>query len=158
MTKMGFNEVFHQQPFGHRRTLTYSNGRTITTKSNGETRFALFLDILQATGTVRAWDYESKEFWFEDIKRGTVSYKPDFVVDWWNGGRIFYEVKCGKFRQKDCTKWKRLAKKYPDTKLVLVIDRNYNKGNAARIIENGRKYLHHIWNVKDDYKKLGIKI
>ena len=71
------------------------------------------------------WEYEPKTFVFENIKRGSVSYTPDFYLpdeDKW------IEVK-GWMDQKSKTKLNRFKKYYPDEykKLVIVQEREYNE-------------------------------
>src|ERR1700751_1727687 len=61
------------------------------------------------------WEHEPKTFWFEGIKRGCVSYKPDFRVIELNGSSIWYEVK-GYYDTKSITKHKRFAKYFPEEK------------------------------------------
>jgi hypothetical protein len=136
-----------------------------TLKSDAEYSFALLLDALLETGEVVEWEYEPKEFWFEGIRRGTVSYKPDFRVFWRaEDCDTYYEVKCGTaIAPKDITKWKRFAARYPEEKLVLVYPKELNprkrNGKANPMyqrIEDCKKYLHHVWYVGSDYKKFGI--
>jgi hypothetical protein len=132
-------------------------------KSDAEYRFARLLDTLLKAGEIVMWSYEPSTFWFEGIRRGTVSYKPDFLATWKNGEEVIYEVKDGIITSKDVTKWKRMADRFPQTKLVLVYPKEPNarkrdgKANPKWLrIESGKKYLDHVWYVKEDYKKFGI--
>ena len=99
------------------------------------------------------------------LERGTVSYKPDFKVVWAGDedkAIIYYEIKRNNLMQKDITKFKRMAKYYPDVKLVLVFQ-GKTAGNgkwAIRtriLLSSAQKYVNHIWYVDEDYKRLGIK-
>lgn len=65
------------------------------------------------------WEYEPHTFWFEGIKRGVRSYKPDFRLCFSDGSTEYHEVK-GYYDAKSKTKIKRMAKYYPDVKLVLI--------------------------------------
>lgn len=148
----------------HRNYGNRHSHKGYTLKSDAEYSFALLLDALEKTGAVIEWRYEPNEFWFEGIRRGTVSYKPDFGVIWKNDGQIFYEVKRGTdIKPKDITKWKRMSARYPNDRLVLVYPKEPNcrkrNGKANPLwqrIEDGKKYLHHVWYVGQDYKKFGI--
>jgi len=65
------------------------------------------------------WQYEPKEFFFDGIRKGSVSYKPDFYLPM-KGEWI--EVK-GWFDSKSITKLKRFKKYYPAEfkKLTLIV-------------------------------------
>jgi len=93
-------------------------------RSSWEANVARYLNFLKAHGEVVAWEYEPKRFYFEGYKRGTTSYLPDFKVwktkcayEWW-------EVK-GCRKQKGMTALKRMAKHYPDEKIVVIDERAY---------------------------------
>lgn len=71
------------------------------------------------------WEYEPKEFFFDGIRKGCVSYKPDFYLpeeDRW------VEVK-GYMDQKSKTKLKRFAKYYPEeaAKLEIIDKKKYKE-------------------------------
>jgi len=68
------------------------------------------------------WEFEPKTFFFENVKRGALSYTPDFFV-----GRKIIEIK-GYFNSKDRGKINRFRKQYPKEfkRLWFVIQ---NKGN-----------------------------
>ena len=69
--------------------------------------------------------YEPKTFWFEGIRRGTTSYKPDFYVKYKGDDRVEYiEVK-GWITPKDRVKWKRMAQYHPDIKLTVIKPKDY---------------------------------
>lgn len=131
-------------------------------KSNAEYSFALMLDRLQQAGEVVEWLYEPTKFWFEGIRAGTTSYRPDFYVIWaGDAEHIYYEIKRGNIQQKDITKYKRLAKRYPDVVLVLVVPKipQGRSKSAIRmriLLDKANEYVDHIWEVGDDYRKLGI--
>lgn len=97
-------------------------------RSGWEWKFACYLEMLRRVGVIQSWDHEAETFWFNGIKRGVVSYLPDFRVKR-TGGAVFeyYEVK-GYMDSKSATKIKRFRKYYPDKKLV-VIDLEWFKGH-----------------------------
>lgn len=107
-------------------------------RSAWEANFARYLNFLQTNGDIFKWEYEPDTFWFEAIKRGTRSYLPDFKVwDSEESNPYYYEVK-GWMDAKSKTKLKRMAKYYPDVKIILFGQKDYNslrKGLSA-IIKN----------------------
>jgi hypothetical protein len=104
-------------------------------RSKWEANYARYLNWLQARGEIDAWKYESQTFWFEAIKRGVRSYKPDFYIEE-KGKSYFVEVK-GWMDDKSKTKLKRMKKYYPDIRIVLVDERQYAsiKSKVSRLIE-----------------------
>ena len=84
-----------------------------------EVDFACYLEILRSHGKIKDWEYEPQTFWFENIKRGTRSYLPDFRITENNDTQYYVEVK-GYMDPKSLTKLKRMKKYYPDIKLQMV--------------------------------------
>lgn len=109
-----------RRDFSHIKAGWYeNNGRRIYMRSGMELKYAARLDLLIKAGEVESWEYEPETFWFRSIKRGANSYKPDFKVVLKSGAVEYHEVK-GYLPPKDKTKLKRMAKYYPDVKIVLV--------------------------------------
>lgn len=92
-------------------------------RSAWEANYARYLNWLKARGDITAWEYEPKTFWFEQIRRGCRSYKPDFLVTE-RGYQYFVEVK-GWLDPKSKTKLARMKKYYPAIDLRLVDERSY---------------------------------
>lgn len=93
-------------------------------RSTWEANFARYLNLLQCCGNIYKWEYEADEFAFP-IKRGTRFYIPDFKVwDTPDSKPYYYEVK-GFMDKKSQTKLKRMAKYYPDVKIIVVDNRQY---------------------------------
>lgn len=88
-------------------------------RSKAEYRFACYLEWRKTIQNILDWAYEPKTFWFEGIKRGCVSYKPDFLVIELDGRHHWVEVK-GYMDAKSKTKIKRFAKYFPQEKLEVV--------------------------------------
>jgi hypothetical protein len=88
-------------------------------RSKWEANYALYLDFLIKNGDILKWDYEEDMFFFEEIKLGTRSYTPDFKVTNNDESVEYHEVK-GYMDSRSKTKLKRMAKYYPDTKLILI--------------------------------------
>ena len=76
---------------------------------------------------IHKWEFEPDTYWFHEIKRGTRTYLPDFKI-WENehSEPYYMEVK-GWMDAKSKTKLKRMAKYYPNVKIVLVHVKEYNE-------------------------------
>lgn len=87
-------------------------------RSRWEANYARFLEFQKSQGLVLSWQHEPETFWFDKVKRGCVSYLPDFKVTLPSGAIEFHEVK-GWMDDKSKTKIKRMAKYHPEIKLVI---------------------------------------
>lgn len=99
-------------------------------RSRWEAVYADYLEILRKGGAIKSWEYEPKTFWFEGIKRGTCSYKPDFRVVNSAGTHEWHEVK-GWMDPRSLTKLKRMAKYYPGEKII-VRDKTFFSANRLK--------------------------
>jgi len=88
-------------------------------RSTWEANYARYLEWLKGRKEIKSWRHEPKTFWFLSIKRGTRSYLPDFEVVENDGSVAYHEVK-GWLDDKSRVKLQRMAKYYPDEKVVLV--------------------------------------
>lgn len=88
-------------------------------RSKWEANYALYLDFLVKQGEISNWEYEPETFFFEQIKLGTRSYRPDFKVFNNDESVEYHEVK-GYMDAKSKTKLKRMEKYFPDIKLILI--------------------------------------
>ena len=88
-------------------------------RSKWEANYALYLDWLIAQKKIKDWEYESETFFFDKIKLGTRSYRPDFKIFNLDGSVQYDEVK-GYLDSKSKTKLKRMAKYFPQVKVVLI--------------------------------------
>jgi len=154
----GGNSLREHVPYGRARGEEVEvNGRTIYFKSQVEVKFAGMLEALRQAGAIVTWEYEPKDFWFEGIRRGTCSYRPDFCVVWaQNREEIWYETKTpGNLTQKDVTKYRRMAQHYPAVKLVLVLSRAPSDGHSKSAVrqrimtDKASRYLHHVTCLSD---------
>lgn len=91
-------------------------GKKYYFKSSYEIQYACWLEILKLKGKIKDWFYEVDTFWFDGIKRGCVSYKPDFKIVNLQDEISYVEVK-GYMDEKSATKIKRMGKYHPDIKL-----------------------------------------
>lgn len=100
-------------------------GKRFYARSLWEANYARYLQFLkERTGEVKEWDHEPETFWFDGLKRGCVSYLPDFKVLRWDGTYEYHEVK-GWMDARSVTKIKRMAKYFPQVKLVVIDSARY---------------------------------
>lgn len=88
-------------------------------RSQWEKRYAKDLEWRKEKGLIRGWEYEPQTFWFEGIRRGVVSYKPDFKVIELDGTHKWIEVK-GYLDPRSKTKIKRFRKYFPEETLTVL--------------------------------------
>ena len=100
------------------------NGKVIFFRSKWEANIALYLDFLIKQKEIKSWTFEEDRFIFEKIQFGTRSYRPDFKLYKENGEVVYWEVK-GYFDARSKTKIKRMAKYYPDVKLIVIDKAGY---------------------------------
>ena len=104
-------------------------------RSSWEANYARYLNLLVKMKLVDSWEFEPETFWFSGVKRGTVSYLPDFKVMYRNDPKPEYVEIKGWVTAKDRTKWKRMAKYHPQIKLVVLAKKEYrdleNKWRSA---------------------------
>lgn len=94
-------------------------------RSKWEANYARYLEFLKGLGAIVSWAHEPITFWFDGIRRGCVSYLPDFlVVD--GNGQAYHEVK-GRMDAKSRTKLKRMAKYHPTVKMIVADGPVYRK-------------------------------
>lgn len=129
--RLGLKDPVHKQFWA-----VIGNKPPIFFRSSWEYYYAIFLEKLQQEGKIINWKHEPKCFWFDGIKRGVVSYLPDFCITHNNGSEEWVEVK-GYFDSKSQTKMKRMAKYYPNVNIRLV-GADWFKQNlkACKALEN----------------------
>ena len=154
--KMGYEPgpKITNRPYGNARRVPFTlDGKDYVSRSQTEAAFANLLEMLRGAERILEAKYEHKTFWFDGIKRGTVSYLPDFWVKWDNGEEVVYECKssANDLKAKDITKYKRMAKYHPDVTLVLVLPRRPGKRSVkGRIkVADAEKYVDHVWYLSD---------
>jgi len=107
-------------------------------RSRWEANYARVLEWMKQKGEVLEWAHESETFWFEGIKRGCVSYLPDFRVKYCDSKVEYHEVK-GWMDDRSKTKIKRMAKYHPSV-VLRVID-----GKAYKTLTKQMAGLIHDW-------------
>lgn len=100
-------------------------------RSRWEANYARYLQWLKERGAILEWEHEPETFWFEGIKRGCMSYLPDFRVTEKNGSVAYHEVK-GWMDDRSKTTIKRMAKYHPEVTLI-VIDAGQYRALAKQI-------------------------
>lgn len=100
-------------------------------RSTMERNYARWLEYQKVNGFIHYWSYEPHTFWFEKIKRGVRSYKPDFLITRNDGSCYYVEVK-GYMDPKSKTKLARFKKYYPDEEIQLV-DNKWFKSNKDKL-------------------------
>lgn len=99
-------------------------------RSSWEANYARYLNLLLKMKVIEAWEYEPETFWFLKIMRGVRSYRPDFLVQYKGEAKpVYVEVK-GWMDPKSKTKIARFRKYYPQHKLEVVDQKQYNAISA----------------------------
>jgi len=101
------------------------NNKKMFFRSKWEANYALYLNFLVKQKQIKKWEYEPDVFVFEKVKFGTRSYRPDFKVYNDDENFEYHEVK-GYMDSRSKTKIKRMAKYYPDIKLLIIDKEVYN--------------------------------
>jgi hypothetical protein len=94
-------------------------------RSAWEANYARYLNLLIKMKIIDEWNYEPITFWFEAIKRGVRSYKPDFSIRYRGETQIVYVEVKGWFDDKSKTKMKRMKKYHPTVKIEFVGAKEY---------------------------------
>jgi len=130
--KMPANMMFSNNNYGHFQNGEYENSKgTMYFRSKWEANIALYLDFLVSQKQIKDWEYETDYFVFDKIRHGTTRYLPDFKVINNNDTFEYWEVK-GFMDSRSKTKLRRMAKYYPEIKLIL-IDTEYYRSLQKKI-------------------------
>jgi len=104
-------------------------------RSSWEANYARYLNWLVQQGTIARWGYEVDTYEFP-VKRGSRFYTPDFKVYDHDGQFEYHEIK-GYMDQRSATKLKRMAKYYPDIRVILIAKDEYKAvAKWKRLIPN----------------------
>lgn len=93
-------------------------------RSRWEANYARYLEWLRARGEIQSWEHEPETFWFDGIKRGAMSYLPDFRVIERNGLMAYHEVK-GWMDARSKTKIARMGRYFPHIRLIVIDAKSY---------------------------------
>lgn len=93
-------------------------------RSMWEANYARYLKWLKEQNQIADWEYEPETFVFHGVTRNPLTYTPDFKVTELDGSVVYHEVK-GWMDPKSKSKLKRMAKFYPDIKIIVVGEDSY---------------------------------
>ena len=141
------SDYMHKMMMENRNSITnYSRAKSgkradlnnLYVRSSWEANYARYLNFLLEHGKLYKWEYEPDVFDFEKIKRGIRSYTPDFKVWETSESEPYYVEIKGWMDDKSRTKLKRMAKYYPNIKIKLIQQKEYDeiKKNVAPFIRN----------------------
>ena len=106
-------------------------------RSRWESNYARYLEFQKSQKLIKSWEHECETFWFEGIRRGCVSYLPDFKVTKNDGTVEYHEVK-GWMDDRSKVKIKRMAQYHPDVVLIIINEKSYKaiERTMSKIIPN----------------------
>ena len=121
----------HGIPFSKARGNWKAGWREVGTqrcyfRSRWEANYARYLEWLCSIGQIMKWEHEPHTFWFEGIKRGCVSYLPDFRVTELGGSIQWHEVK-GWMDARSKTTISRMAIYHPNEILIVIQEKQYKE-------------------------------
>ena len=96
----------------------------IYARSRWEANIGRMLELRRASGDIAKWEHEPITFWFEKIKRGVRSYKPDFRITENDGSQSYIEVK-GWMDARSKTTLSRMKRYHPDVKIDVIESKRY---------------------------------
>lgn len=102
-------------------------------RSRWEANYARFLEWRKQRGDIASWEHEPKTFFFDGVRRGVVSYLPDFKISLVDGREEYHEVK-GWMDPRSKTKIKRMKKYHPTVVLVVVDSKSYR--SLAKLVQS----------------------
>jgi uncharacterized protein DUF1064 len=105
-------------------------GKRMYFRSKWEANYARYLEYMKNQGWILEWEHEPKTFWFNGIKRGVVSYLPDFRVLRPNGTHYWVEVK-GFMDQRSKTKLARFKRYFPNEEMLLIDKSWFQQNNVS---------------------------
>lgn len=100
-------------------------------RSRWEANYARYLEFLKVHGEIKEWDHECEVFWFDGIKRGCISYLPDFKVTNKDDSSFFVEVK-GWMDDRSKTKINRMRIYHPQI-VLKIISGDWFKSNNRKL-------------------------
>ncbi len=117
-----------------RLVINYNNTRVTATiggklckfRSKLEHNYALYLQFLKEQGEIKDWNFEQMNFIFKDEIKGAKSFLVDFDVLNNDGTFEHHETK-GWLKGVDVTKFRRVAKYWPEAKLTLIMSGKKSK-------------------------------
>lgn len=99
-------------------------------RSRWEANYARYLQLLKETGGIINWEHEPKVFYFEAVKRGCMSYLPDFRVTMNDNSTEYHEVK-GWMDDRSMVKIARMKQYYPEVLLKIIREKWFKENNKS---------------------------
>lgn len=106
-------------------------GKRFFARSSWEANYGCYLQFQKDNKIIKEWFHEPETFWFKGIKRGVLSYLPDFKIENNDGTFEYHEVK-GWMDSRSKTKIKRMAKYHPTVRLK-IFDSTWYRANAKKL-------------------------
>lgn len=125
-------------------------GRVIFFRSSWEANVAAYLQFKKEKKLIKEWEFEVDVFWFDKIKRGVRSYKPDFKITDNDGSQYYIEVK-GWMDAKSKTKLNRMRIYHPSVKVEVLGSKEYKELKK-------QSYLYKYWGLLDSDDNLPKRI
>lgn len=94
-------------------------------KSKLEANYARYLNFLQKNKEIYKWEYETETFWFEKIRRGCRSYKPDFKIWEREESKPYFVETKGYLDARSKTKLNRMRIYHPKEEVRLVTQKEF---------------------------------
>ena len=147
--------------FEKRKSFTVNHNNTRVTATIGgklckfrsklEHNYAVYLQFLKEQGQIKDWNFEQMNFIFKDEIKGAKSYLVDFDVLNNDGTFEHHETK-GWLKGVDVTKFRRVAKYWPEAKMILIMSGKSSKdANRLRMMA---KYTERIVYASELFKPL----
>jgi len=130
-------------------------GKVYRFRSLLEYRWAKYLELLRISGHLLEWQYEPKTFYFQNVTRAPVQYKPDFRTVEPDGSVIWHETK-GYFDGPTVSKLQRMHQHYPEETFDLILDGMPRKGKSAARILAAQKYTRRIYDGRAVLRQAGL--
>ncbi len=144
-----------RKQYNNRWVTATVGGQLCKFRSILEYRWCLYQQWLWDNGEITEWLYEYKpdRFYFPNEKTAPVQYLPDFKVTENDGTVVYHECK-GFHDGQTNTKFRRVAKHYPDVVMDLILQRIPKSGSkGANRRMNAQRYVRRIINASEIFKQ-----
>ncbi len=136
LSSKSFNKILQKNPKNIPKNKFKQGWRNIAERriyfrSRWEANLGFYMQWQKQRKMIIDWEHEPKTFWFEGIKRGCVSYLPDFKIINLDGSHYWVEVK-GFMDSKSKTKIRRFKKYFPQEHLR-VLDSKWYTANSKKL-------------------------
>lgn len=122
-------------------------------RSKFEHKWAKYLQWLLENNQIEDWEYESRLFFFDGEERGPHKYLPDFKVTENDGTVVWQECK-GYHDGATNSKFRRMAKHYPNEVCELILMRFGARGKGANRRETAERYTRRIIDASQIFSQM----